>query len=1055
MSRLGLVALVFGLLLAAQAWGEPRASFLHAPPSEATSGQSLRLEGSLISDGTIGEVIARFRVAGQSSFDTVAFELKYGDFYRAVIPADAVSGAALEYYIEAQSYDGDRIVVFASPKKPQKIPVVADKNGKKGKGALSSVDEETTPVAGKKAKTVAAAEDEEPPPPKKGKGKLVEVPVEESEPPPPPKKGKGKTVEVPVEEPEPPPTTKKGKGKLVDEPPPEDEPPPKKGKPKIIEVEAEEPPPKKKARADEEEIVDPPAKKSKSRPSDEEATDAPVAKKSKSKSADEEIVDPPAPKKKSRSEDEAAEEPAPRRAKAVADEGTDDGDARPSVKRKKVVADESEAEPEAAPPKRAAPKPRTPLDDELDMYASDVAGAIAQRIDPERRRNAWAPTVLTATQLRGLAVRYVHEALDLVPGITVSRDQAGFYRLAVRGGRSEAEILFMLNGQRLNNFYDARALANLPIDNVARIEVFRGPATADIGLGNYLAAINIVTNTSEGFRASASGGAYTTLDAHLSAAKRFGDVKLHADADVASQVGYRRLIVRDVTDTNNANPATDRFTNDRRLLVNVGAGVSYEGQAVGQLGAQLRVIHENRGALIGLYDAAGRDSNLSWTVVQAQGGWSKELFEKGVLSIRASYDQQNTLRLWQIRRADHQERASDPETIFPEGVLEEQRYGVRAFGLAAKLEASLPYNNELRVGAAFETQGLFEASQRINYDPVTRKYVGQLQASDALMPTVSPTGGKSPVADRLNINFYGQDAFTPLPWLTLTGGIRVDLTQLPSLDATGAIRGARFVPSAGPRVGVNVLPTPWLMFRLLYGGAYRAPTPAEYADPVPVSDFNQGRYVGNLSAEGTFVHSVELGFEYVQAVGEAKLTLTGQAFYQRYDRALSGIDLAGGFPTVRNRPQGTHAFGAEGEAKLKLTSRAGAFLNASWFRGEDLAIFAQARMITDVPQARLNAGFTLPLGRWLTFDVTFRYASERRNNTRSVLELVRRFVLPAYTVVNAQLRTELLFEHLELSVLGQNVFNMEFADDAARPDRLTGGVPRELWLVMGGARLVF
>ena len=55
----------------------------------------------------------------------------------------------------------------------------------------------------------------------------------------------------------------------------------------------------------------------------------------------------------------------------------------------------------------------------------------------------------------------------------------------------------------------------------------------------------------------------------------------------------------------------------------------------------------------------------------------------------------------------------------------------------------------------------------------------------------------------------------------------------------------------------------------------------------------------------------------------------------------------------------------------------------------------------------------------------------------------------------AQLRTEMLFDHLELVVLGQNVFNTEYSDDATRPDRVTAGVPRARFNVFGQVKVSF
>ena len=89
------------------------------------------------------------------------------------------------------------------------------------------------------------------------------------------------------------------------------------------------------------------------------------------------------------------------------------------------------------------------------------------------------------------------DVLDVIPGLTVSRDVQGFHRIAVRGLRTDAEVLFLLNGHRLNSFYDGRALMNLPIENVERIEVIRGPGSALYGTGAFLGVVNIVTVSEE------------------------------------------------------------------------------------------------------------------------------------------------------------------------------------------------------------------------------------------------------------------------------------------------------------------------------------------------------------------------------------------------------------------------------------------------------------------------------------------------------------------------------------------------------------------------------
>ncbi|MBL8921839.1 MAG: TonB-dependent receptor [Myxococcaceae bacterium] len=706
------------------------------------------------------------------------------------------------------------------------------------------------------------------------------------------------------------------------------------------------------------------------------------------------------------------------------------------------------------------PRKRSELEEELAMYAAEETGAVVQRVDDSSARSPLMPTVLTAAHLKQLGVRYVFEALGLVPGLTVTRDVQGSFRLGVRGLRSDPDVLFLLNGQRLNAFYDAKALANLPIDNFERIEIYRGPATADVGLGNFTALVNLVSNRQQGLRASVSGGSFMAFDGHLSAAKTFGGFTIFGDADVVSQQGARRTIIRDGLDT--TTPATsDKVTNDNRFLVNVGVGAAYEGEAVGKLTLQGRVMSERRGAYIGRFDVVGNDSQLDWLVVQAQLGWERRIGDGGKLSARLWFDQQNTDRRWHLTPDGYQFRATAPESLFPDGVQEQQRVGMRGFGVDVRGELALPAKNRLAVGLNLGVDSLSDYALMSNYQPgssgatlregALSRGVNQ-DGSQVGFPTDGPAGNRGPAADRLGFGLYAFDTWTPFEALSIQAGLRLDFTQLPTND-NGVFTGATLVPSIGPRVGLALAPLKSLVFRGNYGRSFRAPTPQELAESAINSDFNQGRFVGNSRLEGAYVDAVELGGEWVQSIGDARLRLKGQGFYNRFNNPIAMVDSTGNLAPWVNRPQGVQSFGLEGEGRLELVSRSAVWLNSSWFRVEDLGAAQNGRLITDQPQVRLNAGFSLPLGPFLNLDVILRHASERRSNARTALEQRRRFVLPPTLLVGAQLRTEPLFDRFELVLMGQNVFNLEWADDAARPDRMPGGVPREPFQIFGSLRV--
>lgn len=788
------------------------------------------------------------------------------------------------------------------------------------------------------------------------------------------------------------------------------------------------------------------------------------------KGAEPEQPAPPKPKckKGKKCKDEPPPEPKePERPKDKPVEWTDTSDALPEKPAKPPEKErpvEKPAEPEREKPVRreatrtdASPPTRkqSELEEELALYGAEATGGVVQRIDESARVVPQMPTVLTAQQLKQLGVRYVHEALELVPGLSVSRDVQGFYRVAVRGLRSEPELLFTLNGQRLNHFYDGKALATLPVDNLERIEVYRGPATADVGLGNTTGVINLVTRRDAGVRVSGSAGLWEMFDGHLNAAGTFGAVTLFADADVASQYGVRRPVAKDGLDT--ATVTRAKQTNDRRFLVNVGAGLSVATETLGTFDAQARFMSESRAALIGLFDSVGPDSKLDWLTIQANAGWKKSLEGGGSLSVRVWFDQQDTKRLFQLAPDGWQIRAGDPATLFPDGVLEQSALGVRGLGLVAKGEFVLPFHNRLVAGLSVEQQSVFAASVLSNSVPGTNVFAGELTRPDGLLlVTEDGKGGRGPAADRLGLGVFVFDTWTPLDAVSVQAGIRVDLTQLPKADPlTGAWNGSQLVPGFGPRLGLTVTPVKSLVLRGVYGRSFRAPTPQELAETVPNNDFNQGRFIGNHLLQPAYIDSVEAGAEFLQGIGEGKLRLTGNAFFERISNAIVQIDTSGNLVPYANRVLGVQSVGLEGEARYEVAQRLVVWVNASWVRAEDLTAPTQSRILTDVPQIRFNGGVSLPIGRWLNVDLVGRYASERRNDSRSVLELIRRYSLPAYTTVSAQLRTEPLFDHLELALLGQNVFNTEYADDATRPDRIPGGVPRETWLAFFQAKVGF
>jgi outer membrane receptor protein involved in Fe transport len=703
-----------------------------------------------------------------------------------------------------------------------------------------------------------------------------------------------------------------------------------------------------------------------------------------------------------------------------------------------------------APAAATGSAPRSELEEDLALYTAEDTLAIATRHSETVSRVPAIAASFGREQLRAFGARTVADVLDVVPGLTVSRDVQGFHRVAVRGLRNDAEVLFLLNGHRLNSFFDGRSLMNLPVENLDRVEVIRGPGSALYGAGAFLGVVNIVTDRSEGVRVSASGGGYPdqgddplapTLDGHVSAGVSAGALRLFGDVDVWNQGGDSAPIDTDGLDRDTlalklrdaTQPAG--FTQDERLLFNASLGFAYDLGSAGRLSSSVRFITEERKALMGLFDSVGEDSELSWSMGLLDVEYERPLADGVVLRARGYVDQQSTRRQFQIAPRDF--RIND--VAFPEGLLEQTRVTTRTLGVSADTDLAVTATNRLSLGLVSELQMMGNYAYETNYTR-TNGRLPELTPFEGL-DTSDVTDG--PASKRLTLGFFAQDQWTVITSLTLTFGVRVDVTQLPKADDGGAITGSKLVSSVNPRVGLVFAATDTLVLKALYGRAFRSPTVQELAESIPDTDYNQGRFEGNPLLRPATVDTVELGVDLIQAAGDSRVRLRGNAFYERFNSPIVPVDNTGNIVPLRNRELGVRVYGVEGEARLEASKRANAWVNASFFRAEDLELPSQSRLLTDTPQARFNAGLSMPIGDWVNFDVVVRAGAERRNNTRSVLELIRRYKIPAYSLITAQVRTEPIAEHFELAVVAHNLFDHDMRDDVPRPDRVPGLLPRE------------
>ncbi len=164
-------------------------------------------------------------------------------------------------------------------------------------------------------------------------------------------------------------------------------------------------------------------------------------------------------------------------------------------------------------------------------------------------------TVIDREELQKKNINTVDDALNTIPGVFVKRSKGmmdSTTAVNMRGYNNDQYTLVLLDGQPLNDAYTGGVeWSAIPVDNIERIEVIRGVASALYGGNAMSGVISIITKTPQKREASASAGygSNETWRYRLSAGDRFADrFSLRIGYEAESTDGYATTpVVRSIT----------------------------------------------------------------------------------------------------------------------------------------------------------------------------------------------------------------------------------------------------------------------------------------------------------------------------------------------------------------------------------------------------------------------------------------------------------------------------------------------------------------------------
>jgi len=423
-------------------------------------------------------------------------------------------------------------------------------------------------------------------------------------------------------------------------------------------------------------------------------------------------------------------------------------------------------------------------------------------------------TVITAEDIKAIGATDLDEVLETVPGLHVShssvRYASGYMIRGIGGGsQSNPQVLVLQNGIPMTTMFSGDksvTWTGVPLENIARIEIIRGPGSALYGADAYAGVINLITKTADEAAGTEFGlrmGSFNTSSAWVQHGGKSGPVDVAAYLRVGSSDGSGQ-ITRAIN-----SPAPGPVSTDYDA-VDGSVNLSYENWRF-RTAYKLR---DNLGTGAGVSTALDPTSkarteslsgDLSWTDPQLAQNWGAGA-TLGFLHYVMEYPN-NVMLL-------------PPSAKPPNGQIGGPNQWERQLRLSGFLTYSGFSDHQLRFGFGHDNLEIYKVKTVKNYRFTAGGGVvyGPLMDYTSIQPHIRPQ-------QRQVTYLYAQDEWAISRDWALTAGVRYD-------DYSD------FGGTTNPRLALVWAAAYDLTAKLLYGRAFRAPSFNEQYGLNPVTNGN-------------------------------------------------------------------------------------------------------------------------------------------------------------------------------------------------------------------------
>jgi outer membrane receptor for ferrienterochelin and colicins len=594
-------------------------------------------------------------------------------------------------------------------------------------------------------------------------------------------------------------------------------------------------------------------------------------------------------------------------------------------------------------------------------------------------------SVITAKQIKQMGFRTLIDVLRMVPGFYISMDETGEREIAVRGILDDAsqKIKVLIDGHSINDVWRGGAMWNfddLPVENIRKIEIIRGPGSALYGQNAFLAVIDIITKGTEdidGFQVTTSGGSFSTQNYNLLFGRELGGLKISGFLDYFDTQGFSKKIEQDVLFPAAASRSPGQSQN-RKEKTDLNLRLSYN-----NLEVKAKYMKKRRKDYIGVGDALNEESILRDTYMFTEFTYKLSLSEKLNMTPKVYYDQYNYDPFFEQRPDGHL-------GVYPEGIKGQLRFKQRTIGFENQVNYKLFEGNELTFGLQYEWIHQHDIKYGKNSHPIT----------NANLTTVTDFTHDLPFtrkATRHIYAFYLQDEWNITKDIDLTIGVRHD-------------RFTRFEGTTNPRVGLIWRFIEDAHLKLLLATAFKAPSFQE------MFLTNNSVKIGNPSLDPEKINTFEiaLGYHFTEHM-RASINYF-------YNRIRDKIILDTATPKQFQNGGGSRIHGIEAEWKADLGNDNYVFANYTFQDAEDTR---DRNRLPDVPVHNGNIGINSGFCKYTNANLTTHLSGPRPREDGDT-----RRDIPAQALVNMTLIGKNFIDNFEVRGSVFNLFDKSYYDPA-------------------------